>query len=504
VLQSRLGLAFAVALTMLPLVQVSGDDPFRGCAVDDPAAQTGHFVPDSAVEPRMAVAPHGHLAGAFQQDRWSDGGARGIVAGASGDGGRTWRSSIVGGLTLCSGGPFERASDPWVSFAPDGSLYLVALVLGPAPNLSGLMATRSADGGSTFDRPSLLVLDNDGSLNDKESITADPTDPSGRLAYVVWDRYKALKPGSPPRREGPVLLGHVAAASTGPSFEGPAKFTRTTDGGRSWEVPRVIYDPGIDSQTINNIIVVLPDGTLVNSFTEHVPNRNPDGTIDYLPYLSLIRSTDKGVHWSGPGGRPFHAALMEPARVVSPKSGAPIRTAAALADLTVDGRTGALYAVWEDSSLDPAQTQGIAFALSTDGGASWSMPIKINGTPTNIDPLRRQAFTPSVQVASDGTVGVTYYDFRNTNPLRPGAFTDYFFVSCHPQDPTDCADAAGWGGEQRLTDASFDMEKAPFAEGFFVGDYESLGTDGTDFLSFFSKGHAPEPASIFFRRVRAR
>ena len=44
--------------------------------------------------------------------------------------------------------------------------------------------------------------------------------------------------------------------------------------------------------------------------------------------------------------------------------------------------------------------------------------IKVNKTPTNIPIGNQQAFTPSVDVAADGTVAVTYYDFRNNTPRR--------------------------------------------------------------------------------------
>jgi hypothetical protein len=54
-------------------------------------------------------------------------------------------------------------------------------------------------------------------------------------------------------------------------------------------------------------------------------------------------------------------------------------------------------------------------------GLTWSPKIQINRVPAT------QAFTPSVAVAADGTVGVTYYDFRN-NTDTPGLPTDYWFV----------------------------------------------------------------------------
>ncbi len=45
------------------------------------------------------------------------------------------------------------------------------------------------------------------------------------------------------------------------------------------------------------------------------------------------------------------------------------------------------------------------------------------------------------------------------------------------------------------------MRQAPFAGGFFTGDYEGLASVGNDFGAFFGQTHGTDPGSIFFRRV---
>ena len=147
---------------------------------------------------------------------------------------------------------------------------------------------------------------------------------------------------------------------------------------------------------------------------------------------------------------------------------------------------GNLYAVWQDSrfsnngdfsTLDLLIDE-VAFARSMDGGLTWSTPIKINLTPTNIPLKNRQAFTPAVRVAADGTIGVTYYDFRNNTTDPTTLPTDLFLVHSHDQGLT-------WKSETRVTPASFDMRNAPVARGFFVGDYEGLAAVGNSFRPFF-------------------
>ena len=111
-------------------------------------------------------------------------------------------------------------------------------------------------------------------------------------------------------------------------------------------------------------------------------------------------------------------------------------------------------------------------------------PVRIDQTPRNADTADEQAFVPSVHVGGDGTVAVTYYDFRNNTPAA-GVPTDYWIVHCH----ASFAQATSWGNEARLTTTSFDMEQAPAARGplgFFVGDYEGLANVGNSFIPVFT------------------
>src|SRR6266700_7280924 len=127
--------ALALASTETPLVTVSSTDPYTGCAND---GQTGTVTADAEVEPQVAVNPHaaGNIIGAWQQDRWSNGGARGLVAGFSTDGGTTWGettlpfSGCAPGAILdpFTGAPYNRASDPWVSIGPEGTAYAIGLL----------------------------------------------------------------------------------------------------------------------------------------------------------------------------------------------------------------------------------------------------------------------------------------------------------------------------------------------------------------------------------------
>lgn len=122
----------AIAAGAGPIV-ASGPSPFSGCTADDATAQQQQLgstlYMNAEPEMRSTINPtsSSNIVGAYQQDRWNDGGARGLVASWSKDGGQTWHPVALPGDSKCSGGNYDRASDPWVSFAPNGDLYSISL-----------------------------------------------------------------------------------------------------------------------------------------------------------------------------------------------------------------------------------------------------------------------------------------------------------------------------------------------------------------------------------------
>jgi BNR repeat-like domain len=493
--------AWASTFAVGPTVQVSGASPFDAtCGL---AGQSGTNYPNSEVEPYVEVNPKdgANLIGAWQQDRWSDGGSRGNVVGASLNNGGSWRiisqtknTQCTGG-TAADGGDYQRASDPWVTISPNGHAYLMSLSLNQDPtsvfgsNPDALLVSKSTDGGLTWSDPTTLIRDdNPNRLNDKNSMTADPNDSS--YVYAIWDRLV-----SPPSGNTNPIAGENAIASRGPTL-----FTRTTNGGTSWEEPRIIFDPGTLQQTIGNQIVVRPQGELINIFNL-IQTTRKGATRGFN--VTVIRSENNGATWS----KPIRFERMVNPGVSDPDDGDPVRTGDIIPDIAVDPNSGQLYAVWQDKRFDEGQQHdSIALSTSTDGGLTWTQAVKVNKTPTDIPTGNQQAFTPAVDVAEDGTVSVTYYDFRNNTNDPDSLPTDYWVVHCHTSTTVDCSQDTQYdGSEVRLTDASFDMEKAPVARGYFVGDYEGLandiGDEGADFAPFFSQTHADDPASIFFRRV---
>ncbi len=473
------------------LVLVSGPSPYASCVN---AGEPGTVYVNAEVEPYIAVNPASNTnhIGVWQQDRWNNGGAHGLVAGFSFDGGTTWGETTLP-FSACApnaildpftGAPYDRASDPWVSIGPDGTAYAVGLLATnntiSGNNDTGVATVTSSNGGKTWGNQHLIKSDRGTSpifevtqfFNDKESITADPI--HAGTAYVVWDRLKG-----PSQSPDAALRAHA--------FRGPIWFSKTTDGGKTWTGTRAIFDPGQNSQTIGNQIVVNQQtGVLYDFFELFQTTGSPKFTPRGLS-VGFISSSDGGSTWS----KPTVVSNQQTVNDFAPNTGALLRTGAGLPSAAIDPSNGDLYVVWEDARFTGGTVNQVVLSRSTDGGNTWSSPAVVS------NPNSKPAFTPTVAVNAAGTVGVTYYDFRNPDGLTVGQPTDYWFTS-------STNGGASFGGETRITPTSFDILNAPNAGGLFLGDYQGLAASGTAFYPFFvqtNTGNTSNRTDVFTTTV---
>src|SRR5262249_3695886 len=136
-------------------------------------------------------------------------------------------------------------------------------------NPTGILVSKSVDGGLTWAPPTTIAADVK-EQNDKPTITADPTNP--QFVYATCTRFHNL---------------------TGFPF-----FCRTTAGGQSWEAPRALFNPGGNNWATGGQIVVLPNGTLVDVFAQVLYKNNNSGHAPHYDLkLVLLRSTDHGQTW---------------------------------------------------------------------------------------------------------------------------------------------------------------------------------------------------------------
>ena len=481
----------ASTYTSSPPIDTSGASPFAGCTADDVPGQEAAFGDrnflHSEVEPWIDVNPTQPLnfAGGYQQDRWEGGGSRGDVASVTTDGGVSWTQVVIPGVTKCKGGPFDRATDPWLSFGPTGDLWFVSQAFNVFSSRSGMLVSKSSNGGLTWGQPvDVSPTFSDPPrfpFDDKVALTADPGDPN--YVYVVWDR-------------GLIPMSWTREHNEHFKFWGskqPTLLARTTNGGRTWEAPRKIYDPGANNATIFSQIVVLPDGTLVDMFLEFLTRKGNAHGVQFAAYATLVRSTDKGVHWS----RPIRIATQVPAFLLDTQLPQRVGGQAIAVDRTpTSPGYGNLYAVWLDGRFSDSTFGDIAFSMSTDGGLTWSDPARANLTPRG-----HSAFTPAISVAADGTVGVAYYDERNYAGDAGGGplTTDVWLSHCHAV--TGCASTSNWS--ETHVAGPFDQKQAAEAGGLFLGDYAGLVASGNNFFPYYALAidRQTNPSDIYFARV---
>src|SRR2546429_182162 len=487
---------------------------------------------------------------AGQQDRWSNGGAHGLAAGVSTTGGSSWRVVPLPFSACASNAPadlqYQRASDPWISFGPGApanpsgaTTYSVSISFNQTASQNGntVGAAVSYDGGLTWTHAQSMHADAQSGVpipvpdsnfqffHDKESVTADPITPGE--AYAVWD----------------VLIGpnaNMDADIHSSAFTDDTLFTRTTDFGATWSPVRIINQSANptsqNNQTIGNVITVDPrTGTLYDFFNQ-IFHTGGNGGGAHGDNAAFQRSTDGGLTWTSPQ----LISAMDDVGVADPnnvdprtnRAPAPFRVGNGLPVGAVDPETGDLYVVWEDARFSGSDETVIT--RSTDGGATWSTPKRVNtptgqpaftpvvagpgsggaggaragaaphhppspptdggatwSTPKRVNtPTGQPAFTPVVAVTDSGVAGVpgtvaaTYYQLSPTSAgsAPTSALIKRFSGAAVGSSDTDSIDT---GVQATSVFGPFNMLDAPFALGYFVGDYEGLLTSGSGSAASF-------------------
>ena len=163
--------------------------------------------------------------------------------------------------------------------------------------------------------------------------------------------------------------------------------------------------------------------------------------------------------------------MIEGVRARDASTGIAIRDGGIIPTIAT-GPDGMLWVAWQDSRFSGGVRDAVVVSRSSDGGASWSIPVEASHGGT------APAFTPTLHVREDGLVGLLYFDLRphtanSANTATTGTLLAASWLATS-RDGLAWADTVVWN--------PFDMAQAPNARGLFLGDYMGLVSSGNRFL----------------------
>ncbi|HEX6904724.1 MAG TPA: DNRLRE domain-containing protein [Thermoanaerobaculia bacterium] len=305
----------------------------------------------------------------------------------SGDGGATWGytcapTSGYSGLGTCSFTVF--GSDPALHWDDSNRVFLnhmmICSFLGLVNNYA-MVVTRSTDGGATWTPHGVVVSSwSDSDLEDKNfyAIDNNPASPFYGRHYTCWDR------------------------------NNNEKFAFSTNGGVSFTEVDLPTAP-VGTADLGCEIAVQDNGTVHVVFD----SLTCSGSTCSDEAMVYTRSTNGGSSWSAPvvvrdfnlaGFSGAHCPDAQDDRCIGPFGAIGVDNSGGACD-------GTLYATFTDIPAGGnVNSADVFISRSTNGGASWSAPLKVND-----DNLAGRAqFHPFLQVdPANGHVVVAWHDARN-------------------------------------------------------------------------------------------
>jgi hypothetical protein len=287
---------------------------------------------------------------------------------------------------------------------------------------------------------------------DKEYIACDPA--SGDL-YVAYTKFL------------------VSGAGTG-----QIELVSSSDGGLTWSAPTLVEAESLTGDVHQGAYpAVGPAGEVYVAWEEGFLGTSSLGR----PSIEVRKSTDAGATFPI---KTTAARFVESA--FSPPAGYNRMTVADFPAIAVDHsggpHTGNVYVVFPEADRD---IRDVKLARSTDGGATFDSPVRLNDDPAGTD-----QFFPWVAVdPTDGQLSVIWYDRR----LNPGtADTDVFLTQSNDGATTFIPNV-------RVTDTSSSWFVADDATPNF-GDYINAAADGVAIYTAWTDGRFGDP-DVFFSRI---
>ncbi|HZY99138.1 MAG TPA: sialidase family protein [Candidatus Baltobacteraceae bacterium] len=287
----------------------------------------------------------------------------------SDDGGYSWRSTT---LPLASG---SLLGDVQAAFSADGKGYMTVLgseIDAAGMTLNGLYVFGTLDAGQTFQRLAFVQTPDKHSY-DHEQLTIDETNGQYRGRIYMSALYSV--------RLSPQVnaLGLIWSSDGGRTFHGPVEVWR------GW--------------SFNSRPVVLPDGNLLFPFF-HVKTLT-----DTHEVLAVSLSRDGGRSFGTPhrvGDRIIYGIDATERRLHRGDYAFDLDSVPQFAAASTPGGTE-IFGVWSD--MRTAQSR-LLFTRSDDLGAHWTQPQVILTTDHPLD----SQYQPSLAVNDAGALGISWYN----------------------------------------------------------------------------------------------
>jgi hypothetical protein len=365
-----------------------------------------NIVGDAANEPSIAVDRNNpnRMAIGWRQFNSINNSFRQAGYGFTTDGGQSWTFPGV-----IEPGVFR--SDPVLGSDADGNFYYNSLAVSPTYFCD---VFKSSSGGSMWGDKAYAQG------GDKQWMTIDKTNSSGNgHIYAFWTSYYS-----------------VCA---------PGSFTRSTDGGSFFEdCVTIPNDPYWGTLAVGTDGQLYLGGTIGNDFlVARSSNAKTAGQIvswDMATVVNLDGTVSFGTG-PNPGG------LLGQTLIAIDTSGGPYH-----------GNIYLLCSVERNSNPDPLD---VMFARSTNGGATFSSPVKINDDPGT----SAWQWFGTMSVAPNGRIDVVWLDTRD----NPGTYLSALYYS----NSTD--GGVTWSQNQRLSDY-FDPHVG-WPQQSKMGDYFDMVSD---------------------------
>ncbi|HEV7654904.1 MAG TPA: sialidase family protein [Mycobacteriales bacterium] len=394
---------------------------------------------------------------------------------ASLDGGKTWKNTLLPGLTIATGATgaltaMDSAGDPVLAFGPGNTVYYGNIVFSRAAPAaggteapSGIVVSVSHDGGLHFGQPTIIQLDGVDAhgtftpttfFNDKIWLAADKT--SGRV-YVSWTRFADTPEGA--YLESPIVV--ASSTNFGRTFGHFVRVDSTLAGFTGGLTP---FSQGSNPQ-------VGRDGTLYLAYEGTECATLDCDALDDRDVTVVARSTDHG--------RTFSHAIVDTNFdfPVNEEVGSEALTGEnfrinSFPQLAYDPVTDRLALTWNDdrngrytADGESIKTNGDNIVAASRGGRSWS--VRVIGTPQ--DEVFSAVATVAGLVAvssytrhyNAGGVGLDYAYWKGIgiSTLRSGAIQR---ITTQTSDPRIQFPAAS------LEDPDETIQ------GTFIGDYSAI------------------------------